>query len=266
MKRKIVESICFFIIIVSTIYGGIKYKGNNKVDVNKEINAIKVEEYVEEYLSTVTKDEWKNEFIKVMSVIIRTSYVYDKIVKQEDDISYVTNSMEVGIKREKEELQKINKRISDARKETKDEVITYHGNIIYPFFHEVSSRITKTEDDVLGVKFEYLKKKQCDGDIMSKDFFQIKYFNKKDIEKKFNKNENINTYEMVKTLGLNSPNISITTYTENENILRVVSKGKGHGLGLSIYDANQLAKKGLSYKEIINSYYKDVLIKKCIYE
>ena len=243
MKRKIIESICFFIIILCVIYAGIRGKEKDNIEMTKEINRDKVERHVEEYMEKIIRSEWENELIKTMAVIIRTNYVYDEMVKEIGSVSNVRNSIEESLVRKNEVNDDMKERIRKGINETKDEIITYHGNIVYPFYHEVSPGITRTEDDILGVRFGYLKEKQCNRDISSKDFFQIKYFNKKDIEDILKKDKGANIYTLVSLLRLNSPNISITTYTENENILRVVCKGKGHGLGLSIYDANHLAKE-----------------------
>jgi stage II sporulation protein D len=40
-----------------------------------------------------------------------------------------------------------------------------------------------------------------------------------------------------------------------------VTKGIGHGLGFSQYGANELAKSGYSYKELLSYYYEGVEIK-----
>ena len=60
-------------------------------------------------------------------------------------------------------------------------------------------------------------------------------------------------------LGLNSACFSLK---EVENKVRIVTKGLGHGLGLSQYGANELAKEGKNYKEILKHYYKDISIEK----
>ena len=43
-----------------------------------------------------------------------------------------------------------------------------------------------------------------------------------------------------------------------ENKLRMISLGKGHGMGLSQYGANEMAKNGNSYKEILKHYYSGI--------
>jgi stage II sporulation protein D len=45
---------------------------------------------------------------------------------------------------------------------------------------------------------------------------------------------------------------------EQDGALRIVCLGKGHGMGLSQYGANAMAKNGDSYKDILEHYYKGV--------
>ena len=62
-------------------------------------------------------------------------------------------------------------------------------------------------------------------------------------------------------LDLNSSCFSIK---EVEGKMRIVTKGMGHGVGLSQYGANEMAKAGSGYEEILNYYYQDVTIEKYI--
>ena len=57
--------------------------------------------------------------------------------------------------------------------------------------------------------------------------------------------------------GLNS---SCFYLKEVEGQVRIVTKGLGHGLGLSQYGANELAKEGKSYQEILKYYYQEISI------
>lgn len=56
-------------------------------------------------------------------------------------------------------------------------------------------------------------------------------------------------------LGLKSSCFSIK---EVDGQLRIVTKGLGHGFGLSMYGANELAKEGQNYRDILKYYYSDV--------
>ena len=67
--------------------------------------------------------------------------------------------------------------------------------------------------------------------------------------------------EFRECLDLNSACFSIK---EVEGKMRIVTKGMGHGVGLSQYGANEMAKAGSGYEEILNYYYQDVTIEKYI--
>ena len=64
--------------------------------------------------------------------------------------------------------------------------------------------------------------------------------------------------EFRKWMDLPSAHFSID---ELEGNIRFTVKGLGHGAGLSQYGANEMAKRGYTYREIINYYYQDVEIK-----
>ena len=60
-------------------------------------------------------------------------------------------------------------------------------------------------------------------------------------------------------LGLKSTNFTVTI-NENNVVFNVI--GYGHGVGMSQYGAEAMAKKGYTYDKILKHYYKDVDIKK----
>ena len=63
--------------------------------------------------------------------------------------------------------------------------------------------------------------------------------------------------EIANRLDLNS---SCFFIDENEEKIKIVTKGQGHGLGLSIYGAWNMAKDGKDYIEILKYYYEGVEI------
>lgn len=60
-------------------------------------------------------------------------------------------------------------------------------------------------------------------------------------------------------LGLRSTNFTLSL---DDNDILITTYGYGHGVGMSQYDSNEMAKLGSTYKEIICHYYNDVLIEK----
>ena len=45
-----------------------------------------------------------------------------------------------------------------------------------------------------------------------------------------------------------------------ENRIRVVFQGKGHGYGMSLYNANKMGESGSTYREILSKFYKNIKI------
>ena len=65
--------------------------------------------------------------------------------------------------------------------------------------------------------------------------------------------------EVRSLLGLKSTNFS---YEITEGTIKFTVKGYGHGVGMSQYGANGMAKNGSNYKDILYHYYKGVSLKK----
>ena len=65
--------------------------------------------------------------------------------------------------------------------------------------------------------------------------------------------------EFRKLLKLRSTDFSIE---ENQDKYVITTRGYGHGVGMSQYGANQMAKIGYTYEEILKHYYNDIIITK----
>ena len=64
--------------------------------------------------------------------------------------------------------------------------------------------------------------------------------------------------DFMQIMGINSPSFTITF---QENTLKIITKGIGHGYGISMSYALRLAKAGYSYQDIISFFYENVEIK-----
>ena len=58
-------------------------------------------------------------------------------------------------------------------------------------------------------------------------------------------------------LNLRSADFDISV---TDNGVEIITRGYGHGVGMSQYGANEMAKLGYNYKNIINHYYTNVKI------
>ena len=181
-----------------------------------------------------------------------------------------------------------------AVKETIGKVITYKGALIEPYFHAVSVGMTLDASEWFGKKIPYLRQKESLSDIESKDYMSIKtisyqrmqiileeHMKKKITIQQLQKNLRLLTVtkngyvKQIKTgsyiisgedfarwLQLASNNFYFEQYKGN---LRIICLGKGNGLGLSQYGADQMAKQGKTYQKILKYYYPKTMIQK-LYE
>ena len=65
--------------------------------------------------------------------------------------------------------------------------------------------------------------------------------------------------QLREALGLRSANFTVED--DNGSIV-FITKGFGHGAGMSQYGAKYMAENGSDYKQILNHYYKDITIAK----
>ena len=65
--------------------------------------------------------------------------------------------------------------------------------------------------------------------------------------------------EFRNNLELSSSNFTVQNL---DGKIRFLCKGLGHGLGMSQYGGNELAKEGKTYEQIIFTYFPDVILKK----
>ncbi len=175
---------------------------------------------------------------------------------------------------------------------TKGVFMVYNGTYIQADFHKSSAGYTRDAGEVYGTdEFPYLKSADSRMDLTSEDFLKVIFYTPQELIEKggelFNEDTRAAAAEktaadilsqMVVTkrdqagyvmeitidgqahsgeevrlqFGWNSSNFFLK---EIDGEVRVTMKGLGHGLGLSLYGANQLAKDGFSYKDILKYFY-----------
>ena len=141
------KKICITVFSV-VIVVGIIFTFRNKADKEGKSKRYDiVEDYVKKNITKIVDNQYKLETIKAISVIVRTRYMYEKILREERIEECWTNEAS-----KVEQSNELNKKINKAVEDTKGEIMVYHNSIIYPFFHKVSSRITRNEDKILNIK------------------------------------------------------------------------------------------------------------------
>ncbi|MGL5822989.1 MAG: stage II sporulation protein D [Sarcina sp.] len=190
------------------------------------------------------------------------------------------------------DASKLKSKVINSVKATNGEVLSYEGFLVrYPQYFSMSSGKTENIEDVFNVEVPYLRSVNSKWDeSLEKYKMQTSYSYKKFsevINTKYSK-ANIkanNVNNQIKILsrteggsvkeiqlggitikgtefrtlfGIRSANFDI----EFKDEIIVTTKGYGHGVGMSQWGANSMAKEGKSYKNILEHYYTDVELKK----
>lgn len=243
-----------------------------------------MEEFIPCVLYAMLPYEYEEEALKAQIVIIRTYIMLkmgqnDIISGSELGLPYTTYSdLEKEWGRDYEKLYNYTNKLINN---TEMQVIKYDGQLIYPYYHEVSEGITCEGEN------PYLKPVDSSADISADNYLGITYFTKEEVIDKLkaacgtelkpeeliskiivNKYENsnyVNTVsvgeavisgeEFMKLFSLVSGAYTVEEFAEG---IKMVSKGIGSGKGLSLYGAKKMAEQGSGYIDIIKHYYSGV--------
>ena len=208
---------------------------------------------------------FEKEALKAQAVLVRTR-LYREIgnskeskITQED--FWTTEEMEKAYG--SSEYLSMKRKLNMAWEETEGQVLTYENELaLTPFFY-LSNGSTRDAKEALGEEYPYLKIVDCPLDIESVEQMQTITMDRMDAEilktdtvgyvlnVRVGK-EKINGEEFRTTYGLAS---SCFVLQEYEGKLRITTRGVGHGVGMSQNTANEMAKSGKTYEEILDYFY-----------
>lgn len=298
MKEKIKTffSVCILVVAIPYIIT-LLFQGSETSTVEKKIEKIEnkgsnidVEEYVKGVVAKQISLESEMETIKAQTIIARTA-----IVKAQEEGKELPQSMETeellqlwGQKGFEEKYSVL----EEAAQATKGEILTWQEKPAEAAYHAVSAGMTRNGKIALGREdVSYLEAVDSQTDISSPDYLKVIFMEKEELAEKLQKadatlvlqaNEipgniqilerdaggyvtqvqvgavNLGGEKFRKYLELNSACFYIK---EVEGQIRILTKGLGHGLGMSQYGANEMAKEGKDYKEILNYYYQGLEIR-----
>ena len=147
--------------------------------------------------------------------------------------------------------------------------LSYNNQFILPFIHYSNSGKTLSNP-----KYPYLSSVSSIWDILSKDFITVKeytyskfndllninisnksnftFINQNNTKKLKIGNKIFSLEELKNLLNLNSCEFN---FIINKDIIKVITKGQGNFLGLSLYGGNEIAKNGSKYNSILKYYF-----------
>lgn len=285
----------FVNIFVKTDEIKFKYITNNTIRVKDEQTNIIKEIPFEEYIKGVVAGEmpatFELEALKAQAVASRSYAMYQMTATKDKDYD-VLNTTDNQVYLTDEQLKnnwkedypkKINK-IKTAIAETSGEYLTYNGEIVNAMFFSTSVGSTENSEEVFVSALPYLRSVDSTWDKESPVYIDTYTFTLEDFYKKlnlpFNQTLKIEVTEKTstgrtKTLKINdqemkgrdvATKLSLRSnyfdIVQNQNNITITTKGFGHGVGMSQYGANGMAKEGYKYDQILKHYYKNTEIKK----
>lgn len=249
-----------------------------------EIKNIELEDYIVGVVAGEMPASFNEEALKAQAIASRTYAMYKMknsngtydLVTDKTNQVYITEDKMKKLWQENFDyyFEKIKKAVYD----TKDLIMTYNGNVILSMYFARSNG--KTEDAILvfGSNEEYLKSVESPEESLTSEVTISKdeFCNKLNISC-----DAINISNVLKSSSgrINSLNINDKTFKGTEirtlfdlkstdfdisigSEIKFVTKGYGHGVGMSQYGANKLAQNGKNYEEILKHYYQNINIEK----
>lgn len=259
---------------------------------NNTVEKINLEDYLVGVVSGEVPVSFEKEAIKAQAVAARTyalkqienhkNYEYDV---KDDTSSQVYQTDEELRNKWGNNYDEYVKKIKECVKETEGEYVSYNNEVIYAFFFSTSNGKTEDNKNVFGKDLPYLKVVDSSFDESeTKNFTTVKIVSLDDFYKQLNleKSDELNITDIVRTesgrissimvngkaftgrdfqkrLSLRSNDFTIQKNNEN---ITITTKGFGHGVGMSQYGANALAKRHKTYDEILKYYYQGTNLQK----
>nr|WP_295973142.1 stage II sporulation protein D [uncultured Bacillus sp.] len=253
------------------------------------VENIPLEQYVAGVVASEMPADFEKEALKAQALTART-YIVKQMMNEEKmklpKGAIVADTELYQVYKGEDELKRIwgsdyswkIERITEAVAETSGQILTYNGSPIDATFFSTSNGYTESSEAIWSNSVPYLKSVASPWDKNSPKFSGQKTFTVKEFESllavklpggsaigtvterttgkrvaKVEINGKIVTgKEIREKLGLMSTDF--TWERKGDNVV-IHTKGYGHGVGMSQYGANGMAKEGKSYSEIAQYYY-----------
>lgn len=298
-KIKIVSSglifLLFFPYVITVFLQGNSVENKNFSEFATETIRVQKEEednLREKLVSILAKEiniNSQKEAIKAQAVIVRQNYCYalKQEIEPEEGLSIQEMMKIFGEKNFSIRYEEL----ATCLDETSKVQATFQGNPVMLPFHAVSAGKTRSAREINEkTVFPYLVSVDSTFDIPSENYLKVIYFEKTEFLAQLEQifigvdfsDEDILTQVTIdgrdsasyvtsvsaggvtvsgedfrQKLGLNSACFSLS---EVDGKIRVVTEGLGHGFGLSEWGANELAKQGKGYIEILKYYFPNIEI------
>ncbi|CAM4065465.1 stage II sporulation protein D [Bacillus manliponensis] len=271
---------------------------NTNVKVNvfrsaqNKTETVPVEEYVTGVVASEMPASFEIEALKAQALTARTFVVQRMLSgKKQKNNADVIDTVDNQVYKSKDELKQLwgkeyesrMRKVEEAVAKTAGQVLTYNGSPISASFFSTSNGYTENAVDYWGNDYPYLQSVDSPWDkdapkFSSEQTFKVSEFQKrlgvkiagdgkvgtikertegKRVKEVVFNDKTLTGKEVREKLGLRSSDFS---WKQKGDQIIVTTKGYGHGVGMSQYGANGMAKEGKKYTDIVTHYYKGVNI------
>lgn len=285
--------------IISDIYNKVNEEENDKTEEkqvketienvitlyrsNGEILNLTINEYLIGAVAGEMPASFNIEALKAQAVVSRT-YLLKRI---KNDNIIIDSTMQQVYKDNNElknmwknDFDKYYSKIKKAVLDTDKIAIYYNGDYIDALYHSTSNGYTLNSENVWSNAIPYLKSVESKWDLNASSYLKntnkdiayvLSLFGIDDINKiQIVSRDDTNHVKEIKVgdkiykgttfrslLKLRSTDFDIMV---NDNSVVFITRGFGHGVGMSQYGANGMANEGYNYIDILNHYYTNVSI------
>lgn len=243
------------------------------------------------------------EAMKAQAVLIRTQ-IYRTAQSLEDKIlteSFLSRE-EMEERWGAKYYQEYYEKYTRAVEETDDTVVMYNDDYAWTPFHQASCGMTRSAAEVMGSEeYPYIAVRECpldkeaadeigtftfsyeeiqrlcrdflvaetDGEKAAQGYvfedFEIKSCDSAGYVSELRIGNTICTGDQFRD-ALALPSSAFSLSEDDEDHIKITTTGKGHGLGMSIWTANEMAKEGRTYEEIIAFFFDGTTLRNDIQE
>ena len=241
------------------------------------VSQIEIEEYVKGVVAGEMPLSFELEALKAQAVVART-FVYSRNLKVSDDTSsqvYLDEAMR--LERWGEQYEYYEDKLNQVIHDTKSQVLLHNNQYISALYFSSSNGKTENNEDYFdGSPVSYLRSVSSnyeepliEYEIVAYDTL-VQQFGSSDLQiLNYTQGGRVNEIKIGNTLytgreireqlHLNSTSFAIKYVDEGVSF---TTYGFGHGVGMSQYGAQGMAKAGKTYQEILSHYYQGVTISK----
>lgn len=259
------------------------------IDGSEKIEVLSAEDYIFGVVAAEMPALYESEALKAQAVAAYSFACIRRAQNQELEYDITTDatldqsyiSMEALKLKWGDSFDEYQEKLRNAVKSVSGKTVKYKGEIALTLYHAISSGKTENSFDIWGGEYEYLTSVDSVWDKLSPNYLSSQTFTFDELKQKLGEynfsSNNIKAEKSsvgtVKNLKVDDKEIAGEALREKLNLrsanftVKVDSAGVtfetygyGHGVGLSQYGADYMAKQGASYAEILKYYYKNVTI------